>query len=223
MTLGESLAGLLNIAVLGGCFVTKAPQLCRVLRARSVLGLSELALAVECIGYSATCYYHMLLHYPFAAWGESAIVATQEVTLLLLFWSLKPDIKMRRRVFCVGLWLFGSVWLFAATVPHVVVSALGCSPTALFILARLPQIALNARQGHTGHLAPATIALQLAGNLARMFTTLQLLAGDPVVLASQVAPAVLNSILLMQISRYRLVTRAIVACDVPGGQDKAIA
>lgn len=65
---------------------------------------------------------------------------------------------------------------------------------------------LNHRQGHTGQLAPATYAMQLSGNAARLFTTVHGLGADPVVLAQHGSTALLNAVVLLQMARYRRVT-----------------
>lgn len=51
-------------------------------------------------------------------------------------------------------------------------AALQASTIAIIALGgRIPQIMLNAKRGKTGELSPLTSILNLAGNLARCFTT----------------------------------------------------
>ena len=72
--------------------------------------------------------------------------------------------------------------------------------STIFIVAlggRLPQIVLNARRGDSGQLSGATSALNLAGNFARVFTTV-VLTGDFLNLVGALVQAVLNGTLLAQ-------------------------
>mmetsp|Transcript_31580 Transcript_31580/g.96661 ORF Transcript_31580/g.96661 Transcript_31580/m.96661 type:complete len:92 (+) Transcript_31580:262-537(+) len=66
------------------------------------------------------------------------------------------------------------------------------------MVGRLPQIAQNVRQGHTGELAFITYFMNVMGAMARLFTTLQEL-DDPITLASCVLSLVLNLIVVIQI------------------------
>merc|ERR1719382_926104 len=101
----------------------------------------------------------------------------------------------------------GMLASLAAELPRQLVALVGLAPAGLIIVARLPQVLLNHRQGHTGQLAPVTFALQLAGNAARVFTVLHDLGGDPVVLAQHGSAGLLNAIILAQIARYRRATK----------------
>ena len=64
--------------------------------------------------------------------------------------------------------------------------------------ARIPQIFLNFRRGSSGELSGASTGLSVAGNLARVFTTIALV-GDPLILVTAASQLVLNSMLLYQI------------------------
>lgn len=72
--------------------------------------------------------------------------------------------------------------------------------STIFIVAlggRLPQILLNWKRGGSGQLSGATSALNLAGNFARVFTTV-VLTGDFLNLVGALVQAVLNGTLLAQ-------------------------
>lgn len=73
-----------------------------------------------------------------------------------------------------------------------------CSALLLALGGRLPQIILNLRRGNSGELSGASVGLSVAGNLARVFTTVALV-GDPIILATASSQLVLNSIILYQI------------------------
>jgi hypothetical protein len=74
----------------------------------------------------------------------------------------------------------------------------GTLPVILALFGRLPQIAQNMRQGHTGQLSLVTYALNVAGSGARAFTVLQEL-DDKLALTSAVSSFLQNAILVAQI------------------------
>ena len=74
----------------------------------------------------------------------------------------------------------------------------GTLPVVLALFGRLPQIAQNVRQGHTGQLSLVTYALNVAGSGARAFTVLQEL-DDKLALTSAVSAFVQNAIIVAQI------------------------
>ncbi len=67
----------------------------------------------------------------------------------------------------------------------------------LAVFGRVPQIMMNIKRGNSGELSAATVGLSLAGNLARVFTTLTLVK-DPRVLAGAAVQGLLNAIILWQ-------------------------
>ena len=102
--------------------------------------------------------------------------------------------------YCLLLWcmLGGGVAGVLPGVSMEVLTALQAS--TIFIVAlggRLPQIVLNAKRGDSGQLSGATSALNLAGNAARVFTTV-VLTGDLLNLVGALVQAVLNGTLLAQ-------------------------
>jgi mannose-P-dolichol utilization defect protein 1 len=213
------LSYVMNHAILVGALVVKLPQMHVVMRNRSVVGMSEASLVLELGGFSATALYHMLSKHPFATWGENGVVAFQNLVLAFLFWRYTDQaIALRPRLFTLVACEAASVLLLASNPPECVVVAIGLTPTMLFVLARIPQLVLNCKQGHTGALAPATYLLQLLGNLARVTTTVHLLQADLVALLQHASAATLNVMILLQMVRYRRVTRIVLAksgCRLP--------
>ena len=65
-------------------------------------------------------------------------------------------------------------------------------------LTALLQILSNFKQGHTGQLAIITLVLNLAGSVARLFTTMQE-TGDPMQVAGFGVGILLNGTLVLQV------------------------
>ena len=78
----------------------------------------------------------------------------------------------------VACWVFGG-----GCPPHMLTALQAGSVVLLAVGGRLPQILLNLRRGDSGELSMISCGLSLAGNLARMFTTMTLV-GDPIILAA---------------------------------------
>lgn len=118
--------------------------------------------------------------YPFNTFGEVAACWVQDVVLiaLILRFSAAP-----RRAFAG---VFGSLlaffaWLLAAAPPGALAALQASTILAMALGSRLPQIVLNWRRGDAGVLSVASCGLNVAGNAARVFTTL-VLTRDPLLL-----------------------------------------
>ena len=183
--------------VLAGSCVRSVPQIVKIVRARSVTGLSLAANAAELIAYSITFAYNFRLGYGFSTYGELVSCWAQDLVLVALLLHYGPGLRKRA---LVGVAAYGGLlWAFmSGAVPMAALTALQAS--TIFIVAlggRLPQILLNARRGNSGQLSILTSGLNLAGNVARVFTTL-VLTGDALNLVGAVVQGCLNSVLLAQ-------------------------
>lgn len=212
MGVTEIVTRFLNAAVLCGSCVVKLPQLGRIARARSALGLSEASFVIQALGYSLASCYAIIQRYPFEAWGESAIITLQAVGIVILIWIFRAETLHVSHRICGSIgWLALCAWLVSTgqNLPQNVISLVGLCPGGLFFVARVPQIMLNHQQGHTGELSVATHALQLLGCIIRIFTTLSQLGGDPVVLLGHGSAGGLNAILLWQMYTKKHVTQIV--------------
>ena len=203
--------------VLAGSCVRSLPQIIKIVRARSVTGLSLAANAAELVAYSITFAYNFRLGYGFSTYGELVSCWAQDIVLVGLLLHYGPGLTKRA---VVGAAAYGALlWAFmSGAVPMPVLTALQAS--TIFIVAlggRVPQILLNARRGDSGQLSAATSALNLAGNVARVFTTL-VLTGDGLNLAGACVQGVLNSVLLGQCWRTFVRRRAAGGGGVSGGE-----
>jgi mannose-P-dolichol utilization defect protein 1 len=69
----------------------------------------------------------------------------------------------------------------------------------MIVVGKLIQAISNFRQGHTGQLSAITVFLLTAGSLARIFTSIQEIGGDPVVVMTYVASSLVNVLLTFQV------------------------
>ena len=119
-----------------------------------------------------------------------------------------PDRAVLAALACRVPWALAAAGLGAvlaamrARVLPLAVLAWGQAATLpLFVVAKVPQIALCARTRSAGQLSLATFALNTLGAAARVFTTLQELA-DPLMLAASTLSVLLNGTIALQIIYY---------------------
>jgi len=91
--------------------------------------------------------------------------------------------------------------MYLDVLPDKVYEFIGIINIGLFVLAVAPQIKMNHQNRGTGQLAFVTVFLAWAGNVARVFTTLQEVK-DPILLALFLTGTVLNGTVLLQFFIY---------------------
>lgn len=190
--LSQSFSKALGFGIIAGACIVKLPQLLKILRNKSVAGLSRHAALLEIIGYLLQAMWHIGHNgSPFSSYGETVIVAIQSVFVLLLIWwyQFPGGKEVTAAAAAIGAAAYASIALPSDMVQN--------SSTAIFGAARVWQITSNFKQGGTGELAFVTLFLQFAGAGARVFTTIKEV-GAPVAVASQVIAAGLNGILVLQ-------------------------
>ena len=148
--------------------------------------------------YLISVSYNLRFQYPFSTWGDVGMVAVQQAAILGLVFHFNKSTPTALKIgTALGL-LAISVYLFTGVCSIAALQFMqACSAVLLALGGRLPQIILNIRRGNSGELSSASTGLSVAGNLARVFTTISLV-GDPIILATAASQLVLNSILLYQ-------------------------
>ena len=144
------------------------------------------------------------MDYPISTYGENIIILVQNVILVFMLWTYAnpPFSSLHMIAVTVGL---GGAAFGSLVLPKELLMYLPITTTTLAVMGRVPQLAANFSQGHTGQLSLITTALNLLGNIARIFTTLQETA-DVFVLASFVIAGVMNTALVAQVLLIYLTT-----------------
>jgi len=124
----ELLVNGINIGILFGALAIKLPQIFKIVKAKSVDGISESSLALELLSSTCACLYASLMGHPFSTWGEMLFISVQCLLLNCLFWYLSLSVSVFRRVAALVV-LSGVV---AQTLIH------GIPPQYLPILAAMP-------------------------------------------------------------------------------------
>ncbi|KAI3437898.1 hypothetical protein D9Q98_000343 [Chlorella vulgaris] len=183
--------------VIAGSCIRSLPQILRILKNKSVQGLSLTSFSSELFCYAVSVAYNLRNGYAFSTFGDTAICAVQNVAIIGLIFRLGSVPASLKLGLSAAFAAFGW-WLFCGACPASVLTTLQASSVVLLAVGgRVPQILLNLRRGDSGELSLLSCALSLVGNLARVFTT-AVLVRDPIILASAGTQAVLNGILTWQ-------------------------
>lgn len=190
------LAMLFGTGIMLGSLCLKLPQIVKLVRNRSVLGLSLAAAYSEIPMYSSFAIYHARLGYPWDTYGENVIITAQNLAIIAIFWVLQPPgLAHAVLALSVGVALHAALWLLPVKYQPLIAQA---QPVSM-LCGYLPQIMLNARNGCTGQLSAATTVLRFVGCLIRLGTTIVRIGDDVWLVLAYVLSALLTAVLCGQL------------------------
>lgn len=193
----------LSLGIISGSVLVKLPQIGKLLYTRSAEGLSFISYLMETLATSVTFAYNLRAGNPFTTYGETLFITLQNLLIVLLLGVYRQQFMQLILVIAVysvfmsgllmpNLYPFDGIWLNylqAATIPIAAVS-------------RVPQIYKIWCTGHTGQLSAPTVFMVALGSLARLYTTIQEVGQDRLLLAGFVLGAFLNSVIALQMLWY---------------------
>jgi mannose-P-dolichol utilization defect protein 1 len=210
----------LGIGIVVGGSIMKVPQLmlskpsslvptthspAQVLSARSARGLSLPAYVLETLAYAITTAYAYRNDFPFSTYGENFFLSVQNtlITFLIVYLPSTPLRKAQRTAGRLALTAVGTVVSAVAlyAVPKETLALLQLATLPLSLFSKLPQIMQNARSRSTGQLSTFAVVSQIAGCLARLFTTATEI-GDIIVTAGFALALILNIVVGVQMWMY---------------------
>ncbi|KAF8585070.1 mannose-P-dolichol utilization defect 1 protein [Ramaria rubella] len=201
-----SLSKGLGIGIVIGGSIMKVPQLILILRAQSARGLSFSSYVLETLAYAITLAYSARNDFPFSTYGENFFLTIQNVliTLLIIHHLPSPGLPKRssstpKLLMALGISL--AVTYTLTIVPASILSLLQVATIPLSLLSKFPQIYEIQRARSTGQLSSIAIFSQVAGCLARLFTTATEV-GDPIVFAGFLLALLLNLVLGAQMYAF---------------------
>ncbi|EAL89952.1 hypothetical protein KXW98_004661 [Aspergillus fumigatus] len=191
----------LGIAIVGASAIVKVPQILKLIRSRSSAGVSFVSYALETASLLITLSYGVRNQFPFSTYGESALIAVQDVIVgvLVLTFADRPTAAaafiavVAASVYAL---LFDQTLVDAQTMSYLQAGA-----GALGVASKAPQIYTIWSEGGTGQLSAFAVFNYLVGSLSRIFTTLQEV-DDKLILYGFIAGFVLNVILAAQMVYY---------------------
>ncbi|PYH78433.1 mannose-P-dolichol utilization defect 1 protein [Aspergillus uvarum CBS 121591] len=191
----------LGIAIVGASAIVKVPQILKLINSRSSAGVSFVSYALETASLLITLSYSVRNNFPFSTFGESALIAVQDVVvgvLVLVFAGRSAAAAAFVAVVAASVYtlLFDQTLVDAKTM-----SLLQAGAGALGVASKAPQIFTIWSEGGTGQLSAFAVFNYLAGSLSRIFTTLQEV-DDKLILYGFIAGFSLNLILAAQMLYY---------------------
>lgn len=194
LNLGFSKA--LGLAIVAGSSVVKVPQILKLLQSRSAAGVSSLSYALETAAFVITLVYSARNGFPFSTYGETALIAAQNVVIsvLVLRYSGRDAVAA---AFVGGLAVAGYALQDERLVEMGLLRTLQAVGALLAVGSKVPQIYTIWQQGGTGQLSAFAVFNYLFGSLARVYTTVQEV-DDSLILYGFLAGLALNAILAVQ-------------------------
>ncbi|XP_015884299.1 mannose-P-dolichol utilization defect 1 protein homolog 2 [Ziziphus jujuba] len=192
---------LLGYAIVAASTTVKLPQILKILKHRSVRGLSVVSFELEVVGYTIALAYCLKKGLPFSAYGELAFLLIQGIILVSIIYYFSQPVGittwMRALLYCAV-----APTILAGQIDPILFEALYASQHAIFLIARIPQIWENFSNKSTGELSFLTCLMNFAGSMVRVFTSIQEKAPTSVLLGSCIGIAT-NGTILSQIIIYR--------------------
>lgn len=180
----------------------KSDSISPVVNARSARGLSLSAYILETLSYAITLAYSFRNGFPFSTYGENFFLTIQNAVITLLIISYAPasaSSKSSKVATAMIATIASSVALYA--LPQHTLSLLQLATLPLSLFSKLPQIRQNSRSQSTGQLSAFAVISQIAGCIARLFTTATEI-GDSLVAAGFGLALLLNLVLGAQLWMY---------------------
>lgn len=198
----QGMAEVIGWLVIAGSCVRSLPQIVRIIKNKSVEGLSLLSFAAELAVYTVSVVYNVFFSYPFSTYGDLVMCWFQNILIILLMFvhgTISKPVKIMVSLGFIGL----TVFLLSGSCSPSTLQALQASSVVVLALGgRVPQIVMNIQRGNSGELSILSTGLSLLGNFARVITTM-VLVKDVLILSSSISQAVLNAILLWQCLQTR--------------------
>ncbi|RVW40496.1 Mannose-P-dolichol utilization defect 1 protein-like 2 [Vitis vinifera] len=186
---------LLGYCIVAASTTVKVPQILKILKHKSIRGLSTVAFELEVVGYTIALAYCLHKELPFSAYGELLFLLIQGIFNSLYLYFLLSDLPSFLLIFTaiilvaiiyyysqpVGIKTWIRALLYCAVAPTVLAGqvdpvlfeALYASQHAIFFFARVPQIWANFRNKSTGELSFLTCLMNFGGSMVRVFTSIQ--------------------------------------------------
>ncbi|KAJ2261165.1 hypothetical protein GGI01_002477 [Coemansia sp. RSA 376] len=185
--------------VLGGC-VVKLPQLFKILKSKSVAGISLSSYVLELFANIITIAYNFRKGYDFTTYGEALFIGAQNyvITLLIMLMMGRASLGMAAGAFLV---VFTYAMFSDTLVNSALLSALYGLTIPLVVSSRIPQIYTIHKNKYTGQLSAFAVFNYFFGTAARLYTTL-VQVDDSLVLTGVVLATVANGILAAQMLYY---------------------
>ncbi len=181
------------------------PIAIRVLRTKSADGLAISTWWLKLTSYTCTDVYNIKNGFPISAFSETLVITVEAVVILGLVTFYQQRLDVKTFVLAVTYFVVTSWVLFAPAgigPSDSVIAYLQGSAIVVNVASLLPQLKQNFSRKSSGSYSSVTASLASAGCAIRLFTTIELANGDPLLLLNYGVALALNLSLLLQIIYY---------------------
>ncbi|OBA23278.1 mannose-P-dolichol utilization defect 1 protein [Metschnikowia bicuspidata var. bicuspidata NRRL YB-4993] len=191
-------------------------------RAHLVEGVLKQSVQLETLAQFVHVAYNKQQGNSFVNYGESLLLGLQNTVLLLVieYYQIRKAVylssaildneqkeKSLRKLVLPMLTITGLIVYITKIAPPGLILALQLANIPISIAAKVPQIRKNTMLRSTTHLSGITVGANVLGSLARVFTTMSNFKRsqfrDFVLLTGYLSSLLLNSVLVVQIWKYR--------------------
>lgn len=147
----------LGIAIIAASSIVKIPQLIKLINSQSASGISFLSYLLETVSYLVTLVYNVRNQFPFSTYGETALIAVQNVAISILVLQFSGQGPMAA-VFVAGLAAAGYALYNEGLVSLELLQYFQAGAGLLGVASKLPQIITIFREGGTGQLSAFAVS-----------------------------------------------------------------
>jgi mannose-P-dolichol utilization defect protein 1 len=147
----------LGTAIVGVSAIVKLPQLYNLVKSQSAAGISFLSYLLETAGYLITLAYNARMENPFSTYGETALIASQNVaiaSLVLHYGGKSAGAAAFVAILAAGIYAMFNPELVDMKAMAMLQAAAG----VLGVASKLPQIYTIWQQGSTGQLSSFAVS-----------------------------------------------------------------
>lgn len=201
----KSIATGLGYLLGGVSILLYTPIAIRVLRTKSADGLAISTWWLKLTSYTCTDVYNIKNGFPISAFSETLVITVEAVVILGLVTFYQQRLGVKTFVLAVTYFVVTSWALFAPAgvgPSDSVIAYLQGSAIVVNVASLFPQLKQNFVRKSSGSYSSVTASLASAGCAIRLFTTIELANGDPLLLLNYGVALALNLSLLLQIIYY---------------------
>ena len=152
----------LGLAIVAGSSIVKVPQILKLLQSQSSAGVSFLSYALETAAFIITLAYSARNGFPFSTYGETALIAAQNVVISLLVLRFSGQNALAA-AFVGALGVAGYALQDGNIVDMGLLRTLQAGGALLAVASKAPQIYTTWQQGGTGQLSAFAVSATASG------------------------------------------------------------
>ena len=192
----------LSIGIVLFSFTSKLPQILYMYKSKEIKGLSYLSIYLDVFSFLCSALYPFHKGYSFLTYGESVIILLENLLIFFMAWKYDINQSSDRQNMTFTLLICSFLFvIYKEFLDEKAWTIIGSASTVLSVGSRITQIIKSCKEKSTGPLSTITFALNMLGNVARIFTTMKE-NQDLIMAGGFIVSFILNLIIFLQIIYY---------------------